>query len=117
MTPLSDLVARIRSTVNDRDVVNPTGLRYSDEDIVAALNQGYALTWAYRPDAVLDQLTEVPHFTTSDVAEKDSPLSSFYDEPLVFYAAGFLSLRDDEHVNSNRASQLLVGFQSRLTQL
>ena len=56
MTTLGELTTRIRSIVNDRDTVNPSGLRYSDQDVIGALNQAYALIWAYRPDAVLDSL-------------------------------------------------------------
>lgn len=95
----SDVIRRARALLQDSD----TPYRYSDADMLDAINDGVARLLELRPDYFID-IDFAPGVvaTTGDTLQVPAPLLS----PLAFYVAGTLEMRDDEYADNQRAQIL-----------
>lgn len=95
-----------------QDTVTP--YRYSDVELVAALNFGFAEVIRVRPDICFKLLrTTLPDFvpaSLSAVVEIDVR----YRTALLYFVVGHAQLRDEEDVQGERAAALINAFVSRL---
>ena len=98
-----------------QDVAEPH--RYTDDDLLAILNNGIYEFKRLRPDAWLGQLdTDLPQFT-DDPADLATPLpfNTMFFAPLIYYMTGYAELSDDEYAVDGRAATLLRTFSNQLT--
>jgi len=87
--------------------------RYSDAEILAALNFGLTEARRLRPDMFIGRLDAVP-FYTDDADAVDFDVQ--YRMALLYYIIGNVQLRDDEDTTDARAAALLTKFVAQLTQ-
>lgn len=82
--------------------------RYSDADIIGALNLGLAEAYRLRPDLFLNGYTfELPFLA---ISTDPIPVEPQYRSAFSYYIVGRLSLRDEEDTQDARASSLLNKF-------
>lgn len=108
---VSDVVSEARTVLHD---TNAQLYRYSDEDLVAYLNNALLEARRLRPDLFRSYIgLPVPSFTT---AELDSafPIDEMFFPQFVFYVAGSAELRDDEFTVDARAATLMSQFVAKL---
>lgn len=95
-----------------QDKIEP--YRYTDEELVTALNLAFTEVRRLRPDAVAPYLRKsLPAFTTSNLSAKvdmDPQLRT----SLMYYMAGHAHLRDNDDAEGSRAAALLNKFVSQL---
>jgi hypothetical protein len=90
--------------------------RYSDADIVAALNISIIDAAAYRPDLFMAALRvggTFPSYSASSLGTS-VVLDSRYRQAHVFYIVGTIQLRDAEDTQDARALAFLSTFASQL---
>lgn len=96
----SDVIARVREILQD-----DLGVRYTDPQIFAHLNDAVQEARSIRPDLfVFKYGVEIAE--VADPAE-DFPLPQQYFSAVCLYIAGACELRDDEFASDGRASTLL----------
>lgn len=95
-----DVIDRARKPLNDSDKV-----RYTDADLLAYLIAGMALVRGKRPDLLYGMLSSgsIPSLAFNDPV----PLPDAVAIALADYVTARAEFVDDEHVNSNRAAQML----------
>jgi hypothetical protein len=116
------------------DTVEP--YRYTDSSLLAILNRGLQELARLRPDAFWDLFSVddviVPEIVTLDADPDDNPdeadptedgqigLSADFNipmqfhGPLVYWTTGNAEIIDDEHVDDNRVSALIVQFKTQV---
>jgi hypothetical protein len=106
-----DTVAKVISEARVllQDTVN-SPYRYSDPELLSALNQAFPEAKRIRPDLFLS-LT-MPEYTVVDTTAIS--LNEMYRMALVYYIAGRAQLRDDEDVQDQRAAAFLQMFATKL---
>lgn len=89
--------------------------RYSDADLVEALNLAMYEARRLRPDLFLGRANAVPSYTTNDgtVVVFDQQ----YRNAVVYYIVGRAQLRDEEDTQDTRAVALIGKFTSQLLTL
>lgn len=107
---VADYVVEVRRLI--QDTVAP--YRYSDANMVSALNMGLLEVRRLRPDLFvgLGLRKDVPDFTA--VGAQDVPMDPQYRASLVYYMAGQTQLMDEETTQDARASVFLNKFVSQL---
>lgn len=92
--------------------------RYSDNDLVEALNEGILETCRLRPDIIMAMgwnfVAEPPSFT-QDNESATVPLPPAYRKSFVYYIIGTAQLRDEENTQDARATVFINKFMSQLT--
>lgn len=103
----SDIIRRARALLQDSD----TPFRYSDVDLLDAINDGVQRCVSLRPDYFLDvSFAPVPAATTAaDVQIQDALIF-----PVLMFAVGNMYLREDEFQNDGRASALVKDLEARI---
>lgn len=106
---LGDILAQIRTLLQDTDSTGSSGFRYSDDSIVTNINQGLWEMYRMRPDIFLETSFVVPQF---NIAQPDAPWSI---EPqwvpsIIYYAVGMTQVRDEEGTQDQRAAAFLTKF-------
>ena len=71
---LGDLLAQIRTTLQDTDVTSGT-YRYSTDSIVANINMGMIEMYRFRPDIFLANKREINHLRMKTCAHSGQPAS------------------------------------------
>lgn len=102
-------MATMQSVVDlARVLLNDAGKdRYSDPDLLAAVNSGVTLAYRLRPDLFFATAGTSP----AALALGDTfPLSVLYEDPVAIYAAGRVQLRDTEDTEESKA----IAFTSSL---
>lgn len=96
-----------------QDTVQP--YRYSDENLVSALNMGLLEARRLRPDLFLNSglRSSVPSFGAPIVAA-NVPLDQQYRAALVYYIVGQTQLMDEETTQDQRATIFINKFVSQL---
>jgi bifunctional DNase/RNase len=95
-----DVSTRVRSIL--KDGVDPN--RYSDADILNAINDALIEARRVRPDLFLKKNFIVPVLT----ADADKlPIEDTFFNSIVYFAAAYMMFRDDEFSVDSRASQLM----------
>jgi len=108
--PVSSYISIARTLLQDT-VDSP--YRYSDSDLVVALNVGLGEIWRLRRDLFLGR-SFAPKFDGADNTTDIVPLDEGYRMALVYYIVGFIQLRDDEEVQDQRAAAFLSLFNAKL---
>jgi hypothetical protein len=118
---LDNLVDEIRLMTKDRRVP----YRYTQTDILEAINSAFRETKRLRPDIFVGCCTDeaggtidLPSYVEADLGLTPTPTPYLIDEiffmTTVFYAVGKLQLGDDEFTLDNRAMTLLAAFRQAL---
>lgn len=120
---LDDLVDEIRLMLKDRR----EPYRYSQADVIEAINTALREVKRVRPDAFLSCCVDgtdgggtiaLPDYTPADLGLTPTPTPFPIDEmfymAVVFHVVGKLQLGDDEFAVDNRAMTLLASFRQIL---
>ena len=105
---VADYITAVRALLQDTIET----YRYSDADLIAALNYGILEMRRLRPDLLSSYFaTSLPTYSASgDYVDVDPQ----YRMSLVYYIAGHLQLRDDENTQDARAAIFLNKFTSQM---
>lgn len=106
---VADYLSSARVLLQDTDA---TGYRYSDAELVNALNLAFFEAYRVRPDLFLR--TTVPTYTAT-LTGAAVTFDQRYRTALLYYVAGHAQLRDDETTQDARASIFLNKFWSQMT--
>lgn len=109
---VKDAVNQARALL--QDTTSP--YRYSDEDLVAYLNNALAEVKRLRPDLFVGGISSASFdYDTSDITNATAlTLDDMYFPSVVDYMASYAEMRDDESVDLGRANALLSIFALRL---
>lgn len=91
-----------------QDLVAP--YRYSDAELVSALNLGILAARAKRADLFLGRTT--PSFAVNDATPVT--MDEQYRLPFVYFMVGHAQLRDEEDTQDSRAAAFLTKFTAML---
>jgi|SRR5215204_1720157 len=111
---VTDYVAQARSLLQDK--THP--VRYSDGDLIDALNLALLEARRLRPDLFLG--TSPGTLTTPSIGTTPDPMGAIdeqYRVPLLYYIVGHALRRDDEDGSEARASQFMMGFVGKMLAL
>lgn len=100
----SDVITRARRILQDQDASN---YRYPDQDLTDAVNDAITEVRRVRPDLFLSSAFAITDVAVGDIATTDIPIPDMYFMSLVYMAAGYQMLRDDEFSLDSRAVNLL----------
>jgi hypothetical protein len=104
---VADLVADARILLQDTIVE----YRFSDADLLRALNKGLLEMKRLRPDLFIAR--SVPNYTAVNTTEVD--VEDVYLVALTDYMVGQVQLRDDEETTDERATMFINKFIGRLS--
>lgn len=90
--------------------------RYSDAEIVSALNIGLAEARRMRADLFLPR-GEIPYLSNPADVNAKVPMNAMYRPALIYYIVGRIQLRDDENTTDARAGALLQKFSAQMLQV
>lgn len=113
MTMLATVEDYVRETRTLLQDTVPT-YRYSDAELLSALNMGIQTARRLRPDLFID-LDELPYFTAVDDTEFE--MDQQYRLPFVYFMVGHAQLRDEEDTQDNRAAAFIGKFTQQLLTL
>lgn len=107
-----DTVAKVVTEARKllQDTIEP--FRYTDEDLVLALNYGLDTARRLRPDLFLSMSFSPPYFAAADATAFS--IDAQYRLPFVYFVAGHAQLRDEEDTQDNRAAAFLGRFTASL---
>jgi hypothetical protein len=90
--------------------------RYSDAEMVSALNIALLEVRRLRADLLLSVHFDIPYFSISGTIDKTAkvPFEPMYRGSLVYYVVGRMQLRDDEATTDSRAASLLGKFMQQM---
>lgn len=97
----SQVMDRARSILQDADKT-----RYTDDDLLGAVNDGLIEIRRIRPDLLLSVAFVTDEKAIGDIAD-NLPVEDFAFQSLVYMAAGYMMLRDDEYSLDSRAVNML----------
>lgn len=103
----ADYVREARTLLQD----NVATYRYSDAELLSALNVGVLTARRLRPDLFLS-VTTLPYFTAVDTTA--FAMDEQYRLPFVYFMVGHAQLRDEEDTQDNRAAAFIGMFTSQL---
>lgn len=104
-----------RTLLQDKVGTNPD-YRYSDDELLEALNGALLEARAKRPDLFLGTLglrTALPLYTADDF-DSEFPLPEMVYPTVLNYVVGRTSLRDDTYANDSRAVVMMNRFVNQL---
>jgi hypothetical protein len=110
---LDTLVDEVRLMLKDRRLP----YRYTQSDVLNAINSGYREAKRIRPDIFVNYAGGIalPDFVEGNLGSAMAlPIDEKFFMPIVFYAVGKLQLGDDQFAIDNRAMTLLSGFRNML---
>lgn len=84
--------------------------RYSDADLVTALNLSFMETKKVRPDLLIGKT--LPNFSANDTTAVD--IDEMYRVPLVYYMCGHAQMRDEEGNQDARAAGFFSLFRAQM---
>ena len=91
--------------------------RYSNAELVSALNMAILAARRWRPDLFLE-VAAVPSFADTDIlANTAFPMDEQYRMPFVLFIVGWAQLRDEEDTQDARAAALMGNFTKQLVSL
>ena len=98
-----------------QDTIAP--FRYSNEDIVAALNLAILEMRRLRPDLMRNYFRDpesLPEHTTADMATSKVTLDPMYRVAVIYYICGHIQMQDEEDVTDARAAGFINKFNQQL---
>src|SRR5215471_7890799 len=118
MPTIGDLFDAARAILNDTSsVAGP--VRYTDDDLMRALNQGLLEARSRRPDAFLGMglRVAIPFYAAPDDLAAAFPLDQIFYPLFVYFVVGWSELREDEFTADARAVVLINRFTTGLIAL
>jgi hypothetical protein len=106
MATLQNVIDSVRVDLQD-----PTGVRYTDPELLEYCNDGIQEGFRYRPDFRLGSFTAA---TVTYVAANTVPFPATYQMLLKHYVTARAELRDDEYSQDGRAAGLLARFEKEM---
>lgn len=91
--------------------------RYSDQELVDALNMAIMDTRRLRPDlmkAYFNATTGVPSHTTTSMSSTAVDIDQMYRVAFVYYICGNASMRDDENNEDQRSAAFMARYSAQL---
>lgn len=85
--------------------------RYSDAELLSALNMGVLTARRLRPDLFIGTDT-LPYFTAVDSTEFD--MDEQYRLPFVYFMVGHAQLRDEEDTSDQRSAAFIGRFTQQM---
>ncbi|WP_454627779.1 hypothetical protein [Bradyrhizobium cenepequi] len=110
LATVADYVREARTLLQDQI---PT-YRYTDDELLSALNLGITTARKLRPDLFLGA-TSLPYFTAVD--DTAFAMDDMYRMPFIYFMVGHAQLRDEEDTQDSRASAFLGKFTAQLISL
>lgn len=108
---VADYIAEARILLHD---TRASMYRYTDAEIVSALNIGLQEAYRIRADLFLANLAfTVPAFSATTLTDQ-VPIEIGYRQGFVYYIVGRCQLRDQEDTTDQRAGALLQKFVGQL---
>ena len=108
METIQDYIQSVRILLQDQ--MEP--YRYSDDEMVLALNLAFSEAYRLRPDMfVLSPV--LPNYLGKPMATKVM-VPTGYQSAFMYYIAGHIQLRDGEETQDSRAGVFLTKFTSQL---
>ena len=107
---VADYVREARTLLQDQV---PT-FRYTDPELLSALNLGITTARRLRPDLFLG-VTSLPFF--AEVDQTAFAMDDQYRMPFVYFMVGHAQLRDEEDTQDTRAASFLGKFTAQLLSL
>ena len=104
---VQDYVREARTLLQDTVSI----YRYSDAELLSALNMGVLTARRLRPDLFIGTST-LPYFTTVDTTVFD--MDQQYRVSFVYFMVGHAQLRDEEDTQDSRASAFIGKFTQQL---
>ena len=115
---LGSLLGEARTMLSDKVAINDTGepYRYSDDELMDALNGAFIEARAKRPDLFLDWglRASFPQFSAETDMDLPWPIDVIYYNTFLYYVIGWTELREDTFSQDSRAVSLLNRFTSQL---
>lgn len=106
-------VGEARTLLQDKNEV----YRYSNAELVSALNMAIMAARRWRPDLFLEVAT-IPSFAATDItAATVFTMDVQYRMPFVLFMVGWAQLRDEEDTQDARAAALMSNFTKQLVTL
>ena len=88
--------------------------RYSNTDLITALNLAIMTARRNRPDLFME-VTVIPQFIVADIAGGTAfAMDVQYRVPFLFFMVGFAQLRDEEDTQDTRAAAFIGKFTEQL---
>jgi len=114
LVTVADFIRYARTLLQDTYDAPEAPFRYSDSELVDALNMGLLEARRVRPDLLLGHLNfDIPQYTASNLAATVD-IDQMYRSALVYYMAGMAQLRDNEDTPDARATVFLNKFLAQL---
>lgn len=110
LNTVADMISQVRTLLQDTMVE----FRYSDTDIVNAINQGTLEMRRVRPDLFLGRFDALPVYTTSSTTDLIA-IDDQYKMALLYYVVSIIQFRDEEETTDSRAAAFMNKFSSQLT--
>lgn len=107
---VADYVREARTLLQDTVAT----YRYSDAELLSALNMAVQTARRLRPDLFIDVDT-LPYFTAVDSTEFD--MDQQYRLPFVYFMVGHAQMRDEEDTQDARAAAFIGKFTQQLLAL
>lgn len=108
-------LSTVADYLNDaRVLLQDTGTpaRYSDDELVAALNVSMFEAKRIRPDLFIG--ITIPTYTTADTSAAVEAVNEIYRLAHLDFIVGRAQLRDDEATTDQRATAFLLMFETKL---
>lgn len=105
---VSDVLSQARTLLQDK----VTPYRYSDDSLIAAINESMFEARRIRPDLFVGSLRTA--LTRVSASADTLPLEDQYFSPVVNYVVGRAEMRDDEFATDKRAALLHSAFYTAL---
>ncbi len=121
---LASIVAAARTLLQDKNSTATPGVRYTNEEMAEALNDGLREMRAKRPDAFLGSTIGIrgvlPSWTADDITNAtpvDWPLDDSFAPAMIYYLVGRADLREDPFAADGRAVAMMNKFVSQLVKV
>lgn len=98
------LIDKARIPLNDVDKV-----RYVDTELLDYARDAYLMTYRHRPDLFIGMFAALPSFSAFGLTSA-FPLDDMYLPVVADYITARAEYKDDEHVVSQRAAQMMAMF-------
>lgn len=111
---VSQVVKEARRLLQDEIVP----YRYTDSDLVDALNTAILDARRLRPDLFLPKF-DLPYYDASGTINLSAkfPIEPHFRQAFIFYIVGRMEMRDDEQTQDGRAVAMITTWRQMLVQL
>lgn len=108
LATVTEFIDAARGLLQDKEVT----YRYTDNDILEAMNIGLVSMRRTRPDLFLPTLNTISYYSLNDSTPLGIDVQ--YQTSLLYFVVGHVQLRDQEDVQDSRSAALITKFVSQL---